>query len=165
MSIRTLLLVASVLSSGLMAGLFFGWAVSVIPGTKVVGHRSYVTTMQSINREILNPVFIVAFVITPFVLAVAASVDFRAGNTKTAGVLTAVAVTYLVGVIAVTAGGNVPLNDALDTFDLSSASAAELRSRRVSYETPWNRWHNLRTVASIASFALVAYASVLAQAD
>ncbi len=33
MSGRTIMLVTSVLSTGLMAGLFFGWAVSVIPGT------------------------------------------------------------------------------------------------------------------------------------
>ncbi|MFT4988444.1 MAG: AraC-like DNA-binding protein [Acidimicrobiales bacterium] len=89
MSVRTLLLVASVLSSGLMAGLFFGWAVSVIPGTKLVDDRSYLATMQNINREILNPVFIVAFVITPFVLIVAAIAHYRAGNTKTASVLAA----------------------------------------------------------------------------
>jgi uncharacterized membrane protein len=50
MSVRTLLLVASVLSSGLMAGLFFGWAVSVIPGTKLVDDRSYLATMQNINQ-------------------------------------------------------------------------------------------------------------------
>ncbi|MFT5267041.1 MAG: putative membrane protein [Acidimicrobiales bacterium] len=82
MSVRTLLLVASVLSSGLMAGLFFGWAVSVIPGTKLVDDRSYLATMQNINREILNPVFIVAFVITPFVLVVAAIAHYRASRTR-----------------------------------------------------------------------------------
>lgn len=165
MAARTLLLIASVVSSGLMAGLFFGWAVSVIPGTKVIDDQAYVTTMQNINREILNPLFIGAFLATPVLLAAAAIAHYRSGSTRVATMLIASAATYTVGVLAVTAGGNVPLNNALDSFDMATATAQDLRSRRVSYETPWNRWHNLRTLASIVSLALAAYASVLAQAD
>lgn len=162
---RTVLLIASLVSSGLMAGLFFGWAVSVIPGTKVVDDRTYVTTMQNINREILNPVFIVAFLATPVLLAAAAIAHYRSGNQRAAAMLGTSAGAYVIGVLAVTAGGNVPLNNALEAFDMSAASTELIRERRTSYETPWNRWHNLRTVASIASLALAAYASILAQAD
>ena len=165
MSLRTALLITSVLSSGLVAGLFFGWTVSVIPGTKVIDDQTYVTTMQSINREILNPLFLVTFLATPVVLAGAGFVHYRAGNTRAAGALATATVTYLIGVMAVTAGGNVPLNDSLEAFDLASASVEELRSRRVSYETRWNQWHNLRTVASIAALAFAAYACVLAPVE
>lgn len=165
MTARTVTLVASLVSSGLIAGLFFGWMVSVIPGTSVVDDRSYIVTMQNINRQIINPAFVITFIATPAILAVAAVVHFRAGQTRRAALLIAATATYLFGVIGVTAGGNIPLNDALEAFDLSEASPTETSERRNSYESPWNRWHNLRTFASIAALGLTALAGALAEAD
>ena len=165
MSARALTLVASLVSSGLIAGLFFGWMVSVIPGTSVVDDRSYIVTMQNINRQIINPAFVITFVATPAVLAIAAMVHFRAGQTRRGVLLAAAAATYLLGVIGVTAGGNIPLNDALEAFDLNEASFTETNERRTSYESPWNKWHNLRTFASVAALGLTALAGTVSEAD
>ncbi len=82
MTARTALLLAGMLSSGLSAGLLFGWHVSVIPGLLKVSDRTYVSTMQSINREIINPLFIVTFMIPPLVLGLSALVHFRAGENR-----------------------------------------------------------------------------------
>ena len=165
MSLRLVVLVGSIVSTGLMAGLFFGWAVSVIPGTAAVDDRTYVLTMQNINREILNPAFLVAFVVTPLVLVATAILEARAGNTRRATTLAAAATTYLIGVFAVTAGGNVPLNNALEGFDLADATVDQIQARRTSYETRWNQWHNLRTVASIGSLVLAAVACTISEVE
>ena len=45
----------------MITGLFWGWTFSVMPGLRSVDDRTYVTTMQSVNRAILNPMFLVVF--------------------------------------------------------------------------------------------------------
>ena len=96
-------------STALMAGLWFAWAVSVIPGTRLVPDRTYVTTMQTINRAIINPGFILPFLLTPALLAVAGIAQWRGGDTRRGVLLVVAGGTYLVGVLGVTIGGNVPL--------------------------------------------------------
>ena len=61
--------------------------------------------------------------------------------------------------LGVTIGRNVPLINALDAFDLGSASENAIAERRHSYESRWNRWHYLRAAACVGSFALAAAAA------
>ncbi len=152
--------VAALVVTGLMAGLWFAWMVSVIPGTRVVDDHTYVTTMQNINREIINPPFIIAFVGTPIVLVVAGILQWRAGNTRSGALLFTAAGAYVVGVLGVTAGGNVPLNNTLDAVPLADTSLSELSQARDNYEQPWNRFHALRTVANLGVFAVALVATV-----
>ena len=148
------LLLGSTLSSGLTAGLFFGWAVSVIPGTAKVSDRNYVATMQSINVAIINPLFMLFFLGTAVVLAAGAVVHHRDGQTRRGWLLVAAAATYALGVIGVTAARNVPLNNQLAAFVLDGASEVAVSERRARYEGPWNTWHYIRTVANIVAFCL-----------
>ena len=76
---KTVLLGVSLVATGLMSGLWYGWVVSVIPGTRRVADANYVDTMQRINRAIINPGFIVAFMGIPIVVAIAAVLQFRGG--------------------------------------------------------------------------------------
>jgi uncharacterized membrane protein len=160
MTAQTALLFAGILSAGLMAGLLFGWAVSVIPGTSRISDRTYIATMQSINRAIINPVFVIFFVGTPVVLLAAGIAQFRAGDSRRGWLMVASASTYVVGVLGVTFGGNIPLNDALDSLDLDTDSAEQISAQRRDYETRWNRWHNLRTAGSVAALSLAAMAAL-----
>ncbi len=148
-----------IVGSGLIAGLFWGWMVAVGPGLADVDDQTYVASMQSINRAILNPVFIVTFIGSAFVLAGATIIDFRAGNTRRASWLLAATVTYVVGVIGITMGGNVPLNDTLEAFDLAGAGEAAVSAARADYEGPWNRLHAIRSIANVVA---VSFASVAA---
>ncbi|MEO1059136.1 MAG: anthrone oxygenase family protein [Actinomycetota bacterium] len=163
MDLKQLLLIGGVVSTGLMAGLFYGWSVSVIPGTRRLGSPDYVHLMQHINREILTPRFLVPFVGIPLILGAAAIMQFRAGDNRRGLIITASAMIYLVGVFGVTAARNVPLNDALDAFELSSATGRQIDERRASYETPWNRWNTVRTVANVAAFTLAATAAIVTE--
>lgn len=162
MDTTTTLVATGVVSSGLMSGLLYGWSVSVIPGTRRIPDAAYVTTMQDINRAIINPLFVIPFLGIPAVLGIASYLLFRAGDHRRAWLLAGASATYVVGVLGVTFGRNIPLNDALDSFDLRSASAAALSERRNSYESPWNQWHHVRTLASFAAFGLAAAAAVVA---
>ena len=165
MDLKTALLGGGIVTTGLMSGLLYGWSVSVIPGTKRVPAGNYVDTMQHINRAIINPAFVVPFMGIPLVLGGAAVMQFRAGDHRRGWLLTGAAVTYVVGVLGVTVGRNVPLNDALDAFDLRGSTSEAVERRRTTYERPWNRWHHLRTLASVGSFALAAAAALVATDD
>lgn len=161
MDISSTLLGTSILATGLMSGLLYGWAVSVIPGTQRIGALSYVDTMQNINKAIINPAFVIPFMAIPVMLGAAAIVQFRTGDQRRAWLLVSAAATYIVGVLGVTFGGNIPLNDALETFDLGESTNQAIENRRRTYETPWNRWHYLRTAASVAAFALASAAAIV----
>ncbi len=162
MNLPDTLLGTSIVATGLMSGLWYGWTVSVIPGTRRVADTSYVETMQHINRAIINPAFIIPFMGLPIVIGLAAFLQFRAGDARRGWLLTSAAVTYVVGVLGVTVGGNVPLNDALDAFDLTASNDQAIGDRRHTYETPWNRWHYLRTAANVVAFGLASAAAVVA---
>jgi uncharacterized membrane protein len=162
MELNNLLIGGGIVSTGLVSGLLYGWTVSVIPGLRRTTDLSYVTTMQQINQAIINPAFVIPFMGIPLVLGAAAFVQFRAGDTRRGWLLASATLTYVVAVLGVTVGRNVPLNDALDAFVIERSDTESLATRRHTYEQPWNRWHNLRTLGSIASFALTAAAALVA---
>lgn len=155
---------AGTVSSGLIAGLLYGWTVSVIPGLRRIPDTTYITTMQNINRAIINPAFIVPFMGLSVELTAGAIARFRDGDTRRGWLMAGAAATYAAGVLGVTIGRNVPLNNSLDVFDPTSATKTAIAARRHSYESSWNRWHYLRTAASVASFAL-ATAAATSDAD
>lgn len=171
MTIESLSHFAALVVTGLATGLLFGWLVSVLPGLARVDDHTYVTTMQTINREIINPAFLATFFLPPVLLGLAAVLS-RGDGTSRSVYLGAAAIIYLIGVLGVTIVGNVPLNDSLDAFDLRSVEGSaldaaeangspELADRRRTYETPWNRWHALRTAASIVALGLGSAAALL----
>jgi len=149
------ILLISVLITGLSAGLFYAWQVSVIPGTRKLTDAAYLASMQSINLEILNPWFFVIF-FGPMLLMIVSSIGlYKTGHTEIFVWLILAAINYTIGTIGVTAFGNVPLNNALDILDLSTLSLDELRETRLAYEAKWNLYHFIRTSFAVISFGLL----------
>ena len=151
-SIKTTTLFATILLTGLSAGFFYAWAVSVIPGTRQVQDLPYLETMQSINRAILNPAFFLIFFGSLALLAVSTFLQYREGSSF--WLLLAATLTYFAGTFGVTALGNVPLNDSLDVLSLDQLIPEQLAGFRSRYESRWNRLHLIRTVFAVLSFAL-----------
>ena len=85
MNVSTLAIGSGISGSGLIAGLFWGWSVSVARGLAKVSDCTYVSTMQSVNRAILNPMFLLVFMGSTFVLAGAAVASFLTGETRRGG--------------------------------------------------------------------------------
>ncbi len=174
MTVESISHFAALVVTGLAAGLLFGWMVSVLPGLARIDDRTYVATMQTINREIINPAFLATFFLPPVLLGLAAVLT-RGDGSDRAVYLGLAAVIYLIGVLGVTVAGNVPLNNSLDAFDLQAVAGSdpdstevtgnpELAHRRRTYETPWNRWHALRTAASVVALGLASAAGLVERA-
>lgn len=152
-SIKTIILFGSVALTGLSAGLFYAWSVSVIPGTLKVSDSNYLETMQSINKAILNPAFFLIFFGSIFFLSIASIYQFN--DSKTAfWLMLSASGCYLLGTVGVTALGNVPLNNQLEGLQLSALGSEELNRFRKFYEPNWNKLHMARTVFAILSFFL-----------
>ena len=56
-----MLLVITTTITGLAAGLFYSWSVSVTPGIGRLGDKEYLAAFQAMNRAIINPVFMLCF--------------------------------------------------------------------------------------------------------
>ena len=151
-SIKSLTLFTAAILTGLSAGLFYAWQISVIPGTRKVIDITYLETMQSINREILNPTFYMIFFGCLILLAISAIQQYNIGITF--WFLLGATLTYLLGTFGVTVFGNVPLNDTLDAMDLAGLAEGEAKEFRHFYEQKWNRFHLIRTAFSVLSFLL-----------
>lgn len=143
----------ALLLMGNIAGLFYAYSVSVVPGLNATRADHAVAAMQQINVKILNPLFFASFMGAPLVAAVAGVLLLGSGQ-RTAAVLFfgAVAV-YVLGAFVPTVIVNVPLNNALlaagDVTD--PARAAQVWAE---FAPKWAPWNHLRTLASCAGLLL-----------
>ncbi|MBG0821478.1 DUF1772 domain-containing protein [Planomonospora sp. ID91781] len=153
-------LVVALLSMGAIAGFFYAYEVSVTRGLAGVGEDTYVLSMQAINATVRNIPFALSFFGAPVFAAVALAATLAAAGRRSASVwLVAAAFTvYLAGGLGVTLLVNVPLNEDLAAV---AATAPDLAAVRARYESEWNAWNTVRTLASGAAFALLAAAAVL----
>ena len=114
--------------------------------------EQFLAAFQSINRVILNPYFFMSFMGSVILLPVAAWMTYKTGNTSAFYFMLAAAILYIVGVFGVTIGGNVPLNDMIDKFDIANASAEAIKAMRMKFEANWNNLQHIRTYAAILAF-------------
>ena len=157
-----LVFVIATLSTCLIAGLFYGYSCSVNPGLGRLADAEYLKAMQSINRVILNPVFFATFIGTVILLPLSTWLSYHQLPTTRFWYFLAATIVYIAGTFGVTIGGNVPLNEALDKFNIAGASAEQLAQHRLQFEAKWNMFHAVRTVANIIS-ALLAILGCLAR--
>lgn len=150
-----LVLLLAALTTALMAGLFYAWSISVMPGIARLPDSGFLSAMQEMNRAILNPLFLLCFLGAAALLPAAAFLHYGQPLTVRFWLLLAASVLYLIGVIGVTMGGNVPLNNALDICNIQTASAKELAGMRSSFEGAWNRLNTIRTLCVTLSVLLV----------
>jgi uncharacterized membrane protein len=157
MTLANIILVLTAVTTALTAGLFYAWSCSVMPGFTRLNDREFVSVMQKANRAIQNPVFFAAFFGAPVFLIF--STIYFYYQTPRFFLILAAAVIYLAGTFAVTVFGNVPMNDALDRFNLDSATADEIARARADFERRWNNLNNIRTVSSTLAlvFVVIAY--------
>ncbi|WP_257668956.1 anthrone oxygenase family protein [Parapedobacter tibetensis] len=152
MNINQLLYLASIALTGLLAGLFYGYQCSVINGLGRLNDKAYLLAFRSINKAILNPVFFLSFMGSLFILAISTFVFYKTGDTQILPYVVTSLIIYAIGVFGITVAFNVPLNESLASSDINTLSANQLKEMRLQFEGTWNKWHLIRTIASIASF-------------
>jgi uncharacterized membrane protein len=155
MTSTNIILTATTTTTALIAGLFYAYSCSVNLGLGRLPDTEYIAAMQSINRAIQNPFFFASFMGTLVLLPLSTFLHYGQPLSTRFWLLLVASVIYIIAVFGATAMGNVPLNNALESFNLQSASKEIIAYERARFEGQWNTFHTIRTVASIVSLVLV----------
>ena len=142
---------AAMVAMGLMAGLFYAYTISVMPGLARSDDRTFVTAMQNINWAIQNAAFLSAFA-GAFVLTLAAAILQQRLGRRTAARWIAAALVLYVVTLAITMGVNVPLNDQLAAAG-DPSRIVDLAAVRANFEGLWVATNAVRTVACTLALA------------
>ena len=144
------LTLCAALGCGLMAGVFFAFSTFIMRALARLQPAQGIEAMQSINRTVINPWFLGAFLGTAAVcILLAGSVLWR-WQQPGAVYLLAGSLLYLIGTVLVTMVFNVPMNNALENVDPASNDVA---SQWDSYLTRWTAWNHVRTAAALLGAA------------
>ena len=153
------LLIAAVLASGLVAGVYLFYAHTVMPAVAGLPDRPAVDLFAALDRRITNPVFMAsAFLGAP--VATGASLVAHWGDAARRWV--AVALVLHVVAVGVTAAVHVPRNTALVGQASSDGRYAATTARAALDEPAWVRWNLVRVLASVAATGLLGWALTVA---
>ena len=160
-AVRAITLACATLTTGLVAGVYYAYTVSVNLGLAGQPDASYVATMQAINERIENPLFFASFFgAALFPLAALAAHYSRRPRSGRFWLIALACVLYIGGSFLLTAFVNVPMNEELARV-ASDVSTGELSRARAAYEEPWNFWNGVRTVFSFLAFLVLVGACLL----
>ncbi|HEX6148524.1 DUF1772 domain-containing protein [Nocardioides sp.] len=152
------LLLATIVN-GLLAGFFYAFSHTAMPGLARRDDRTYVGAFQGVDQAVYNPWFMTTFMGGPLLVAVALVLNLdQDGTTVT---LLVAALVLAVATVAITAAVHLPLNKEIQQVDLEGGGdPGPARSR---FEERWVRFNLLRTLTSVGAFVIVAV--VLALVD
>lgn len=142
------------LSFGLMAGFFFAFSFTVMPGLDLLAEAAAIDAMQAINVAVRNPVFFAGFALPPVLAFALALGCLVTGHRGTGLLLLVTGVIYLAGVVALTATINVPMNRALAEGYLSGHAGW------LDWSAAWTGSNHLRMLAASLALLMASLAMV-----
>ncbi|MFK7889605.1 MAG: DUF1772 domain-containing protein [Granulosicoccus sp.] len=146
-AVNILALVAAI-GSALVGGIFYAFSSFVMKALTRIPAAEGIAAMQSINVVVLNRSFLGLFMGTAAVSVTIALIAISAWDTPAAPYWFTGAVAYLLGTFAVTAFGNVPLNNQLAAASVVDPATVELWSH---YLDRWTRLNTVRTLAATSA--------------
>jgi uncharacterized membrane protein len=158
--LRGVALIAATMTVGLMAGVFCLYANTIMPGLGRTDDRTFVGAFQSIDRAIINPLFLGTFVGALVLTGLAVALHLGGDGRPVLPWVVAAFVLYL-AIFVITLRVNVPLNDGLKAAGDPDRIADLAAVRERFDEARWVRWNLTRAVASTAAFGCLAWALVL----
>ncbi|NDL59534.1 DUF1772 domain-containing protein [Phytoactinopolyspora mesophila] len=154
--IHVLTTVAAV-GSAVMAGCFLIFSVMVMPALARLSATQGIAAMQQINIVAIRPVFMTTLFAPALISIVLLIVSIAELGETWAGYVLAGSVTYLIAAIVVTAGYNVPRNNALAELDPADPNA---EAHWGQYVREWTRSNHVRALGSLAAAVLFTLALV-----
>ncbi|MEU6510496.1 anthrone oxygenase family protein [Streptomyces sp. NPDC046942] len=142
------LVVAGILGSGLVAGVFCAFSAFVMRGLAALPPAQGVAAMNAINVAAVRPAFMTVFGGAAMLNAMIAVVTFVVWPEDGTVELLLGSALYLLGAFGLTAVANVPRNDRLARL---AAGAPETAVYWPVYVREWTFWNHVRTVASAAA--------------
>jgi len=147
----TTIIVLAVVGAGIVTGLLFAFSNFIMRAFAALPNDKGMFTMQRVNEEIINPVFLILFLGTPILCSIILINSFLQFDILNNLQLLLGALAYLIGPFAITVMFNVPLNNQLAKADASAADEIW-----PDYQIKWQRWNHIRTYIGVASMVLLA---------
>ena len=158
---QVLTLLPATVTMGLIAGFFYAWDVSVMPGLARLDDRTFVGTFQALDRAMMmNPLFMLAFMGALGFTGVAA-VLYRRDDDHSVLPWVALAFGLYLATFVITMAIHEPLNHVLRAAGDPDRIADLAVVRDAFHETRWIAWNIVRTIATTAAFGCLAWALVL----
>ena len=143
------LMLLALVGSALMAGTFFVFSTTVMNALAQLPQAEGVRAMQSINRVILNPWFLGAFMGTTLLSLVIGVLAFIGWFPLASTWLMGATGLYLFGTFSSTVFRNVPLND-----ELAKVKPEQVPEFWPFYLRQWTRYNHHRTLSSTLAVVL-----------
>lgn len=141
-----------------IGGVFLAFSDFIMRSFDLVKNQAGIETMQVLNVEIMRSIFMVLFMGLAILSLVVVIAAVTLGGT-TRLLLIGAGLSYLVGVFAVTAAGNVPLNNQL--VALAPETSQALTFWKEAYMTRWVTLNSLRTAACFLASGLTLAALIV----
>lgn len=152
--------IGSLLSTALIAGLFFTWSNAIMPGLRKLPAHDFLLVMQTVNRSILNPLFLLLFFSPVFLLSAKMYLQFKEGISLSFWLLLLAALCYIFGVFILTIVVHIPINEALNKLNIQSATPDELAKYKLLFQSRWIPYNTIRALCAFISFLLLAVALI-----
>jgi len=159
MVLARILLVAAVVTSGLLAGVYLLYAHTVMPAMQRLPDEPAVAAFAALDRAIVNPVFMATAFLGAPVTTIAA---LATGWGEPSRWWVAAALVLHVVAFAVTAVVHLPRNDALKRMADGEGRYAATTARAALEEPTWVRWNLVRVLSSVVATACLGWALTLA---
>src|SRR5687768_17437564 len=133
-----------------MAGVFFAFSTFIMKALARIPQGEGIAAMQSINRTVINPWFMLVFLGTAAASLALAVLAVARWQQPGAAYLLAGGALYFVGTFLVTLAFNVPRNNELAALARADAKGSAVWQRFLS---GWTAWNHVRTLAALAGAA------------
>ncbi len=148
----------AVIATGVVAGILQFYSHTVMPGLGRTDDRTFVASFQALDRAIINPGFMSAFLGGALCAGLATVVSLGREFRPLLPWLLAGLLLYLL-VLVITFAVHVPLNDAMKAAGhVDGAVATAVRER--FHEARWAWWNLVRALAGTAAFGCLAWSLV-----
>lgn len=157
---QVVVMLPATVATGLIAGVFGDWAHTIMPGLYETDDRTFVGAFQALDRAIMSPLFMLAFMGALAFTGVAVALYVRDDDHS---VLPWVVVAFGLHLanFVLTMAIHEPLNGVIRTAG-DPDRIADLAAVRAAFdETRWMAWHTVRTIATTVAFGCLAWALVL----
>ncbi|MGB0371359.1 MAG: DUF1772 domain-containing protein [Opitutales bacterium] len=142
-------LIAALLGTALITGILFIFSNTIMHSLSQVPAPEGIRAMQTINRVIQNPLFFLIFFGTTVLSVINGVASFMNWGGELPNTFIAASAFYMIGVFIVTAAGNVPMNNKLDTLDPNAGEAYWK-----TYLKDWTRLNHIRSATGSISIVL-----------
>ncbi|NUS45378.1 MAG: DUF1772 domain-containing protein [Mycobacteriaceae bacterium] len=152
-------ILVALLSTGLLAGVYYAYSTSVMLGLGHSDDRTFVEVFNRINVDIVNPMFMFSFLGSVLFTGIAGALYLRSDQRA---VLLWVGVAFALNLLSliISAAFNIPLNDKMAKVgDPATANFAALRK---DFESAWTTWNIVRGLINTAAFGALGWALVQA---